>query len=115
MPPAAALVLFCLDRHQKNIAPQRAANPTTPTTTPAAIAAVFLLCVDFSSILSKTLLSVGSDVAVSVVSPAVVEVVEVVPSAPVVVLLSLLLLVVVVDLESEESEYVGTSSSKFVV
>lgn len=54
--------------------------------------------------------------AVSVVSPAVVEVVEVVPSACVVVLLSSLLwVVVVVDFESEESEYVGTSSSKFVV
>lgn len=80
------------------------------------MAAVFLLCEDFSSIFSKTLLWVGSDVAVSVLSPAVVEVVEVVPSACVVVLLSLLLLVeVVVVLVSEGSEYVGTSSSKFVV
>lgn len=45
----AALDLLFLDRHQKKPAPQRAANPTTPTTTPAAIAAVFLLLEAFFS------------------------------------------------------------------
>jgi hypothetical protein len=103
----AALALLFLDRHQKKTAPQRAAKPTTPTTTPAAIAAVFLLLEAFSfSFDSVVGVAELSDVTMTVCPLAAVETAV---AAPVCVVVDEP--VVVVELDCEDSEYVGTSSS----
>lgn len=106
----AALALLFLDRHQKKPAPQRAANPTTPTTTPAAMAAVFLLVeAFFSSAVSAVGVAWLSEVTIVVWPLAAVETAAV---APVAVVADPDPPVVVVELDDDsESEYVGTSSS----
>jgi len=99
----APLALLFLDRHQKKPAPQRAANPTTPTTTPAAIAAVlWLLEAFFSSAVSAV--GVAMLDVTTVVCP--LAAVETAADASVCVLLDPPVVVV----ELDESEYVGTSS-----